>query len=509
MTLRHSGAPPPASAPSFSRFVLARNGVFAALTVAVTALSLFAVYRFTNHVLGLRALGTWSVTFGLMSLTGLADLGLSLAMVREVARLRVMGDWRNLPRLVAVAAGYTFTATLLAGIAGIPAVQWIVESVVLKGTGGLSRAFVLACALATSLTSVSAALAGALEGMERYDLKFVALLVGNATLVATTYLIVGERGIEGIALSFAAQAAVGALISAAALSSLLRRRPQSAGDGPAPDRLRSRLATAVRIGLPLRVAGLASFVFEPVTRLLVGSFGGPASAGIYEAASRLCIQGHTLISSALQVIVPRLSALTASDPASSQRMFQAASRLTARGALLGFCALSLSAVTVSFLLLSRLDGDFVYIVLVLAAAWMLHVLAAPTYFANIADGSLGWNWLSQWIAVIVNAVVAPLAALAFGWRGVVAGPFAGLAAATIAAILARYRRTHDTVLSVPWKETAVLLAFAGALAGIQLFAVAHSGQTKLMWVSGATLLAFCVAGALAALRTVRQLALPA
>jgi O-antigen/teichoic acid export membrane protein len=491
-------------AASLPRWGLARNGGFAILTVAVTALCLFAVYRFTNQALGLRALGTWSVTFGLMSLTGIADLGLPLAMVREVARLRIVRDWRGLQGLVAAAMGYTFVATLGAALIGVPAVQWAVDAIVFKGSSGVSRPFALACAFAASLTSVSSALTGALEGMERYDLKFYALLLGNLTLVGTAYVLVRGSGVEGIALSFVAQGIVVTIAGAAALWLSLRRRSEASRD-PAAARLSSRLRTAVRIGLPLRVAGLASFVFEPVTRLLVGSFGGAASVGIYEAASRMCIQGHTLISSALQVVVPRLSALSASDPAQSRRMFASASKLTATGAILGFCALALAAASVSFLLFSRVNGVFVEFVLVLGAAWMLHVLAAPTYFANIADGSLAWNWLSQWIAVAVNIVIAPLSAWIFGWHGVIAGPLLGLVSATVAAVLARYRRTRDAVLGAPLKEALILLGVAVPLGALQVLSAIRFSQTTLVWVCSATFAAFCLAGALAAPYAVRQI----
>jgi O-antigen/teichoic acid export membrane protein len=494
--------------PPSSRFDLARNGGFAILTVAVTAASLFAVYRLTNQTLGLRALGMWSVTFGLMSLTAVVDLGLPLAMVREVARLRIVRDWHGLRTLVAAATGYTFVSTLGAAVMAVPAVQWAVDTIVLKGNGQISRPFALACALAAAFTSISSALTGALEGMERYDLKFFALLSGNVTLVASAYALVRESGVTGIALSFAVQGCVVAIAAAVAFASSLPHGSGASGSPPSADRLTSRLRTAARVGVPLRFAGLASFVFEPVTRLLVGSFGGAASVGIYEAASRLCIQGHTLISSALQVVVPRLSALSASDPAQSRRMFASASKLTASGALLGFCALALAAASVSFLLFSRVNGDFVVFVVVLGAAWMLHVLAAPTYFANIADGALVWNWLSQWIAVAANIIIAPLSALIFGWHGVIGGPLVGLFAATVTAILARYRRTHDAVLSPPLKEAVMLLGLACPLAAAQVLSNRHLSLRATLWVCGTTFAVFCVAAAVATLRAMRHMATP-
>jgi hypothetical protein len=109
-----------------------------------------------------------------------------------------------------------------------------------------------------------------------------------------------------------------------------------------------------------------------------------------------------------------------------------------------------------------MDSSFFFWVAVLGAAWMYHVLAAPSYFANIADGTVHWNWLSQWTAVVVSAISAPLAWLIFGWTALVAGPFLGLVAATLVALGSRRRRTRSQVVYLP----------LGAAAGVFVATVA-------------------------------------
>jgi O-antigen/teichoic acid export membrane protein len=474
-----------------SRVFLARNSAFAILTVASSAISLFTVYRLTAASIGVSVLGIWSVSFSLMSLTGVADLGLPLAMVREIARMRSVGDWAGIPRLILRSTFYTCAATLVLALLLAPSVGWIVERLVLKGKGDISNIFLVGCACAVTLTSVSSVLTGALEGIERYDLKFASLLFGNIVLVATAHKLVRSFGADGLAWSFAAQLVSVAVTSALALAVYLPRK-HSVGVGEIELSPVRPLGRAIRIGFPLRVAGLASFFFEPAARFLIGIFGGASSVGIYEAASRLCIQSNALVSGALQVLVPRLTVLAAKNGVGHKALLVLASKLTSVAALLGFTALGLSATTISLLLLSRVDTDFVSLVIVLGAAWMLHLLAAPTYFANIADGSVSWNWISQWLAVVVSALVGSISGMMFGWRAVVAGPVCGLLVATTTAIMARRRRTKEAVLFVAKSESVSILLVGIALAGLQIASGGLLGPARSRWLNATTLALYCV-----------------
>jgi O-antigen/teichoic acid export membrane protein len=441
--------------------LLARNGTFAVLNALFTAAALLVTYRLVTAGGGLAVLGTWSLVYSLTSLAGLADLGLPLAMAREVARLRLAEEWGSIGRLCVLSAFVGVLATSALASLAAPAIRWVVERTILRGSEVIPDGLLLACALTVPLYSLTLVLTGALEGLERYDLKLASLLLGNTAMVVAVLSLSGRGYPTLIAWAFVVQygfASVGAGLACwRSLYTLRTGRP------PLPLRpIAELLGHAVRVGAPLRLAGLAAFFFEPVVRFYFGALGGVTNAGVYEIASRLCVQAHGLISSAIQVLVPRMTIMQVTDRAGSVELFATASRLTAIAALLGFGWLLLSISAVSTFLLSTMDSSFFFWVAVLGAAWMYHVLAAPSYFANIADGTVHWNWLSQWTAVVVSAISAPLAWLIFGWTALVAGPFLGLVAATLVALGSRRRRTRSQVVYLP----------LGAAAGVFVATVA-------------------------------------
>jgi hypothetical protein len=187
-------------------------------------------------------------------------------------------------------------------------------------------------------------------------------------------------------------------------------------------------------------------------------------------------------------------------------MFVSASKLTATAALLGLGAILLAAAPASIVLLSRVDTDFVVLLVSLGAAWMFHVLAAPTYFANIADGSVRWNWMSQWLAVVVSVLVGPAFGMVFGWQAVVAGPIAGLVAATVAAVLARGRRTGEVILHASISGEALLLVcIVGILAAAQLVGGRMLGTEQARWLYFIVFLLYCIFAIIFAIAVTRRM----
>lgn len=453
---------------SSSSRLVARNSRYAIYSSLFSAASLLVTYKLAADSIGISAIGMWSIALSLTSLAGVADMGLPLAMVREVARLASVADWRGVTRLVLSAGLVSAGATMVLVYLSVPIVHWVLDRFVLKGTGQVPDGLLIACALTVSLTSVSLLFTGVLKGLERYDLKFWSMLFGNSAMVTAVVLFGRAEHPPSIAWAFVVLYGCTAMASGFAVCRSLNEKRRG-HDGVSGERRRTLLGNAIRIGAPLRMAGLASLFFEPITRFYFGALGGLHSAGIYEVASRICMQVQSLISSAVQVIVPRLMMLRATDQAENLALLRAGFRLTAISAMLGLAGLLLGITSASTLLLAGIDRDFAFLVATLGAAWMFHVLASPAYFANIADGTVHWNWISQWSAVVVSAVVGPLAWLLFGsWQAIVAGPFAGLVSATLVALVSLNRRRREGLLQVSFRDFRIIVVVALILGGCQL-----------------------------------------
>ncbi len=447
---------------------MARNSRFAIYSSLFSAASLLVTYKLAADSIGIGAIGMWSIALALTSLTGVVDMGLPLAMVREVAKLASVADWRSVTRLVLWAVLVSGGATLVLAYVSVPAVQWVLERFVLKGAGLVPDGLLMACVLTVSLNSLNLLLTGVLEGLERYDLKFWSLLSGNSAMVTAVVLSSRAEQPPSIAWAFVVLYGCTATASGIAVWQSLRKK-RGAHGGASATRRGILLGNAIRIGAPLRMAGLASLFFEPISRFYFGALGGLHSAGIYEVASRICVQVQTLISSAVQVIVPRLMMLRESNQAENLALLRAGFGLTAIAAMLGLAGLLLGITSASTLLLAGFDRDFAIFVATLGAAWMFHVLASPAYFTNIADGTVHWNWISQWSAVVVSAVVGPLAWLLFdSWQAIIIGPCAGLLSATLVALISLNRRRGERLLQLSFRDFRIIFVVALVLGGCQL-----------------------------------------
>src|SRR5207249_1959704 len=80
---------------------------------------------------------------------------------------------------------------------------------------------------------------------------------------------------------------------------------------------------------------------------------------------------------------------------------------------------------------------------ILAVAWMVNVASAPGYFANIVEGRVHRNWVSQGLICGVNAGLAPLLGFLWGAIGVCLGTALAVAVGSLANLAGRGRETLE------------------------------------------------------------------
>jgi O-antigen/teichoic acid export membrane protein len=474
--------------------------VFSLTQIIVGTLATFWMYRRSAMTVGLSGLGAWSVTSGLVTLLTVADLGMTDAMVREVARYRAQADWAGVRRAILSCSCYVGVATLLVGIAAFPLIRLFINRILHRNAGFDIDPLVMGAIVLLAINTVYLGLLGAIEGFERYNFRLLATAGGSVSLVASSYFFLHRFGTEGIAFSFITQSAVNLVVAAFILRYLVPAA-DAAGAGFSLRELR-RLS---KIGVPVRLGSLVNLTYEPVTRLLIARFGGIESAGTYEAAVRCGIQSKALIVGCVQVVLPRFSLLSVNSRDAFRKLLQIAYRMTGL-LVIGVLPLILLAMPIiSFVLLGRLDERLQLFAEILSCGWLVNALAVPPSFANLADGKLFWNWFCNVGASIVNPAIGLVLGPIFGARGVVIGTTCALISVAVTQAITRTYTAKET-LPRPSLGALGLTAAAALFVAARLYLSAHATENFTVLAASAGLCAlFAAVWLVVALKSVQRM----
>jgi O-antigen/teichoic acid export membrane protein len=482
------------------RIRLARNAVFSLTQILVGTLATFWMYRRSAMSVGLSGLGAWSVTSGLVSLLTLADLGMTDAMVREVARFRAQMDWAGVRRAIVSCSCYVGFAVAAVGCAVYPLIRLYLNHILHHDASFHVDPLILSAVAVLAINTVYLGLLGAIEGFEHYHFRLIATAGGSISLVASSFFFLHRFGTLGIAFSFMTQAVVNLLVAAFILWNLL---PAA---GPTGARFSVReLRRLSKIGVPIRLGSLVNLTYEPITRLLIARFGGIESAGTYEAAVRCGIQSKALIVGCVQVVLPRFSLLSVNSREAFRKLLQIAYRMTGL-LVIGVLPLMLLAMPIiSFVLLGRLDERLQLFAEILSFGWLVNALAVPPSYANLADGKLFWNWFCNVCASIVNPAIGLILGPIFEARGVVVGTACALVSMTLMAVISR-RLTSKDRIPRPGAGALGITAAAVILVTIRHFVSAHfTDNFTILSASAALCVLFAAFWLVVALRSVQKM----
>jgi O-antigen/teichoic acid export membrane protein len=208
---------------------------------------------------------------------------------------------------------------------------------------------------------------------------------------------------------------------------------------------------------------------EPVTRAALTRFAGVETVALYEIAYRVIFQLRSAIVAGLQPLVPHLARLgLAAGGKHSETVLHAA----ACGVAVAIPALSLALIglpAITMAALGRAEPEVVLFGALLSAAWLVNIAAAPAYFANLAQGRVHRNWVSQAVMCLLNVALVPVAGRLWGATGVVAATSFAVFGGSVAALLTRHdesRQLLGRLIRADW------FALAGGVAGVVLVALA-------------------------------------
>jgi O-antigen/teichoic acid export membrane protein len=480
---------------------LARSSWLAALQAVWTTLILLAVYRCITGAFGLAVLGVWSTAVAGAALLTIADGGLSDVMVRQVSEAVGRRDWTRARALHRALTLWSLPGLLIGAALLLPLVQRLLSPAAPAMLVPVLPVLIVGATASAVLNVVGAGQIGVLESLGRYDLRLLIAVISGIVMLLVALTAARLRQPALVALAFVAGGVVQAGGAGIAGRHLLAAR------GGTDARLRGReLLALLRVALPVRLAGMLNLGLEPVTRAVLARTAGVESVALYEIAYRVVMQMRSVLVAAMQTLVPHLARLgfQAGDRHRSAVVGVAACGVAA--AVPAMCLACLVLPAVAVIVLGRADPQLLPMGLLLASSWLVNIVAAPAYFANLAQGRVHRNWVAQGVSCLVNLLAAPLAGAALGAIGVVAvlavAVTAG-SAATLASRSADARLLWSRLAAADW-----LALGCGALltGGLAMYWQRGSTGNRLMLLAGAASAAYALLVGVPAARRVARMA---
>jgi O-antigen/teichoic acid export membrane protein len=380
----------------------------------VSAALLFVLYRFLLRHLGAEAVGIWSLVLATTSASRLADLGLSGSVVRFVAKYDALGDLNAVAEVIDTAA--ISLGTLLAGVLAVayPLLNFAIELIVPASDVTQARLLLPYSLISLWVLAVGTVFQAGLEGSQRFALKNGIVVSTNLLYLLLVFAGVPLFGLLGLAYAQLIQAGAVLITTriilgrAAKETTLIPRRWS-----------KKRLIELISYGVKFQAASLANLFFDFTTKALLSRFGILADVAYYDMASRLVLQVRGIIISAGQVMIPRLVAVSETNPSDFNLLYRRTYDVLTYFAIAFFGSVICLAPLVSVLWLGGYNRVFVVYTYLLAVGWLLNSASAPAFFSNIAKGFLRWNIIGQLTIGIVNLILGILLGQRYGSTGVV------------------------------------------------------------------------------------------
>ncbi len=430
-----------------------RNAAVALMRVILTAGLTFYLYRFLLDVLGERLLGVWALCLATTSFGSIGTLGLGGSLVKFVAQYEAMGKREKLSSMLHTALTATGISMLLVVVILYAASDALLAFVVPAEHLDAARSifpFVLA---ALWISSVAQMYQSVLEGLQKYTATNLILAGGTALYTALCVWLTPRGGVMGVAVANLLQS--GAILAAVMVA--VGGLPH--GVSPVPGRwARATFSELMRYGARLQAVNVTTMLYDPMTKYLIGRFGGLAPAAYYDLAGRVVLMVRQALVSVNSMLVPAVARLKETEPGrlaaihrrSFTTMSMAASLvILAPGALAGF---------ISEVWLGAPVPDFVFALLLLSAGWFVNTLSAPSYSFFLGEGNLRWVTLSHVVIAVSSVLLGTGLGMLFGYGGVVVGFVIALSSGSILIVAAYQKQTAaEGIRLLDWSFTRMII----------------------------------------------------
>ena len=276
-----------------------RTSILVVLSSITTALTLFAIFRFTAEIVSVGWIGAWSLVQGLLLVARVSDSGAGNNISRVIA-VRAKGELPLELRSTTMAA--LLIASLPSVVLAAVATPLIGLYVTMQFGAELDRHalwnLVWLALLNATLAAVSNILLAVCEGVFELNFRSLAVIAGNLTGLAALVPLLNIAGPLGVGWVYVLISGTQVLLAGLRVTRLVHSDISSS-----QRTVRAQIAILWRENLHLSGIAVIRLSFEPVTKFLLSLFAPLAVIAQFELALRVTTQIRTIIQSAMQPLL--------------------------------------------------------------------------------------------------------------------------------------------------------------------------------------------------------------
>lgn len=440
---------------------LARNSMLSVVQALVQLVALLGTYRILIAWEGIEGLGVWSFLMIFVAIAALLDLSGAVGLSRLAAGFghifpgHSRTDVIETTLLTSLAINCALAVLVL--VLGPKVVSANIEPAQLPVALAMipwMSAIVIAMALSVGIGM-------ALDGVLRADLR--AIISAGSTLInlAVAAAAIPHWGLAGFAAAQLTQ-----LVTIIVVGWILLRR-QLPELNLLPMRWKAAIVSkTISYAAKINAQNFFQQVVDPVVRFIINAFGGSASLGLYELASKISLQLRGLALAAATPLIPVAAEQREINGKTGETLVRA--HLASAAVAVAMVFAGLAAVPVlSLLMLGEVSRDLVALNCILVLGWSGNVAAIPLFIAAQATGYLRWNLLAGMSTLVAIGICTVLVGGQYGMLTFVAGVAIGLLVGATIIIIGNGNRFLD-----PVQARRVWLYATGSLVGSIILAMA-------------------------------------
>lgn len=265
-------------------------------------LMMFAATPLFLHLLGSEQYGQWMLLLTFNGFGGLTGIGMGTAATKDVSAARGRGDEVGVGASIRACLMVTILSTMALAALMVTTGWYIGPTLLAKmGAPDLVRTIIIVAALLIMLEQIDSVFAGALRGLERFDISAKAEASTKLALVLVSLAVAWKTG-DVMAVFWATILATVVRLSVKALA--VRH---FIGQMPWPAFDRARMAEAFAFGKWTWAQSLGAALFATADRLIVGSLLGAHALAAYSVCLQLAQQIQTVPAAGAQFLFPAVS----------------------------------------------------------------------------------------------------------------------------------------------------------------------------------------------------------
>lgn len=418
------------------------NSIAAIGQVLVVGILYFVLYRYLLDTIGIELLGVWSLIIASTSLALLANFGISTSIVKFVSTYFTRKDFDSLKKLIFTSSifiivTYSLISMLILFLGGLILPHFIEKKYIAIALEILPYSLI-----SLIINALGGVVSSCLDGIQKNYIKSYIVSFSTLLLFGLSLLLTPKFGLKGLIFAQIIQAIVVLILSLYYLSKTI----------PGILTLRWNWCTIlfkeiINYGLKMQALSFMQMSFEPITKALLSKYGGLASVGYYEMASRLVTQLRGLIVSANQVIVPVVAEAKETDEKQIKELYIKTFSLILLFNVVLITGILIFTPAISYIWIGKLVPFFIFAAIVNSLSAFVNICSNPAYFSYLGEGKLNWLIYSYLVITVLNPVLGYVFGVNYGEYGVVV---AWNASFLIGSLLVLF--SYHEINLIRWKE---------------------------------------------------------